>query len=118
MVITGKMRGVLQNRDRAANENAVKDYFYQKFPAFMDKYGSGATKARRDWTDLFVVRYFSIIICYTCGYDASFFSNTFEELPVYIAYTIVHRNALRMPVNILLKQWLKQSAMEFLSLNS
>ena len=108
MVITAKKRGVLHDEDRAANERAIKDYFTQKFPAFVDEYGIEVTTARKGSTKLFVVRYFSIKCC-ICGYDALcfFLFITFEELNVYMANTIVYRNASNMPVNILLKKWLK-----------
>ena len=68
MVITAKKRGVLPNEDRSANEKAIKDYFSQKFPAFTDNYDREATKARKDFTELFVVRYKSAICC-ACTYD-------------------------------------------------
>ena len=71
MVVTAEKRGVLPNKDRAAKEHVIKEYFKQKFPAFTDEYGSGATNARKDLTELFVVRYYSKICC-TCGYYASF----------------------------------------------
>ena len=90
MVITAERRGVLPNRDRVANEYAIRVYFNQKFSAFTDEYGIEATNARKKLTELFVVRYYNSIICYTCGYDASFFFllTTCERFPVYVAYSI------------------------------
>ena len=42
--------------------STLKRSVITKFPAFTDEYGSGATNARKLLTELFYVRYSSIII--------------------------------------------------------
>ena len=82
MVLKARKCGILLNKERAALESAVKDYFNQKFSGFADGYQEHAIAKIAMMTGLFCVCYrsFNTPACYIVCIKL----NKFNECDYYV----------------------------------